>query len=297
MNQSNTSMNTNPSPPDGREAVVQVPVASLKNHPVADLVAMVSEENPEFIALRESIAENGILQPLLISEDHEVADGRHRLRAAKLLGLETVPCVVKSRTEGATIALNTALARRRFNEGQVALICALLYPASAEERKARRLANLKKGPISPQILEAAIAGSGGLKTQIVALAKAHGVSEDSLQRAYKVLDLPQPKRNALVGAIMDGRISLGGAVAGLAGEQATKGKPKRPLNYLKLFTESLGALKKLSRAGWKQIKEPAARNYILRLAHDLPASLPDELLAELKRGIRELETLRKEQGK
>ncbi len=114
-----------------------------------------------------------------------------------------------------------------------------------------------------------------------------------MQRAYKVLDLPEPKRSALVSEIMDGRKSLGAAVAGLAGEQATKEQPKRPINYGKMFTESLGALKKLSRAGWKQITEPSVRNNILKLAHTLPASLPDELLAELKRGIREAVAARK----
>lgn len=52
----------------------------------------------EMLALANSIKENGILQPLLIrrinnSEYCEVVAGERRLRAAILVGLETVPCV------------------------------------------------------------------------------------------------------------------------------------------------------------------------------------------------------------
>ena len=51
----------------------------------------------ELDSLAASIRENGILQPLLVrrcSDGFEVIAGERRLRAAKLAGLNTVPCMV-----------------------------------------------------------------------------------------------------------------------------------------------------------------------------------------------------------
>lgn len=53
--------------------------------------------NEELESLAASIRENGILQPLLVrrcSGGYEVVAGERRLRAAKLAGLNTVPCMV-----------------------------------------------------------------------------------------------------------------------------------------------------------------------------------------------------------
>ena len=48
-------------------------------------------------SLAESIAQNGILQPLTVRKDadqrYELVAGERRLRAAKLAGLQSVPCI------------------------------------------------------------------------------------------------------------------------------------------------------------------------------------------------------------
>lgn len=49
-------------------------------------------------SLAESIAQNGILQPLTVRKDaeqrYELVAGERRLRAAKLVGLQSVPCII-----------------------------------------------------------------------------------------------------------------------------------------------------------------------------------------------------------
>ena len=49
-------------------------------------------------SLAESIAQNGILQPLTVRKDadqrYELVAGERRLRAAKLAGLQSVPCII-----------------------------------------------------------------------------------------------------------------------------------------------------------------------------------------------------------
>ena len=78
-----------------------------------------SSENPrknfdqvELERLAESINTSGIIQPLLVRENkngsYELIAGERRLRAAKMLGLKRVPCIVK-RTDELTAAYLTII--------------------------------------------------------------------------------------------------------------------------------------------------------------------------------------------
>ena len=55
-------------------------------------------EDTDIRALAESIAQNGILQPISIRRNgdiYELIAGERRLRASKLAGMETIPAIVK----------------------------------------------------------------------------------------------------------------------------------------------------------------------------------------------------------
>nr|MDD3885380.1 hypothetical protein [Victivallaceae bacterium] len=143
--------------------------------------------------------------------------------------------------------------------------------------------NLKKGSNphkTPETIQA-VSGNG-----INALAALHGVGEDSLQRAYKVLDLPASKRAPLVNAIMCGDISLGGAVAGIAGEAATKGKARKDTDAVRRLDASFRSFEHNFRF-WKSA--PAAeRVRLANVARELAKSLPSEIVAALARGCKEV---------
>lgn len=49
----------------------------------------------EYAVLRDSIAEHGIITPLVVTQDNVLIAGHQRLRVAQELGLDTVPCVVR----------------------------------------------------------------------------------------------------------------------------------------------------------------------------------------------------------
>ncbi len=52
--------------------------------------------------LVESIRQNGIIEPLIVrpkGDDYELVIGERRLKAAQVLGLETVPCIVREMTD------------------------------------------------------------------------------------------------------------------------------------------------------------------------------------------------------
>ncbi len=75
----------------------------------------------ELVELSESIKENGIIQPILVSESgdgrFELIAGERRLRAAKLAGLERVPVLVKRATkkDGMVMAIIENVQRSDLN--------------------------------------------------------------------------------------------------------------------------------------------------------------------------------------
>ena len=75
-------------------AVVQrLPLAALKLHPRNEEFFS-NAEGEDFKRLKESIQEQGILTPLRVSSDMVIVSGHQRYRAAKELGMVTVPVIV-----------------------------------------------------------------------------------------------------------------------------------------------------------------------------------------------------------
>ncbi len=80
--------------------------------PIADILPNPDQPRKQFdrvklIELAESIAENGILQPLIVTIKNDrpvLIAGERRLRAAKMAGFTTVPCV-RAEAEGMRQAL------------------------------------------------------------------------------------------------------------------------------------------------------------------------------------------------
>lgn len=69
-----------------------VPIRSIHPSPENDrLYRPVDPSDPEIIALADSIRENGILEPLVVTADGFILSGHRRYTAAKLSGLQTVP--------------------------------------------------------------------------------------------------------------------------------------------------------------------------------------------------------------
>lgn len=92
------------------EKVVQIPIENIQINPFQPRRAFDPAEMEELVA---SIDEHGILQPLVVrrvgKETYELIAGERRLRAAKQLGWEAVPCVVKVEVAGTEKSLVYAL--------------------------------------------------------------------------------------------------------------------------------------------------------------------------------------------
>jgi len=71
----------------------QVPISDIKPSPENNnLYHSVSSDDPTIIELAKSIKEKGILEPIVISLDRYIISGHRRHTAAKLAGLDVIPC-------------------------------------------------------------------------------------------------------------------------------------------------------------------------------------------------------------
>lgn len=114
-------------------------VKTLREHPEADLVPTMPVS--EFQALLEDIRRRGILEPLHVQFDGTVLDGRHRLRAARALGLTTVPVLLVHLKDETPVSymLRAALLRRHLTDDQKAIIAEGLRQALSRDVQAEQL--------------------------------------------------------------------------------------------------------------------------------------------------------------
>lgn len=103
-----------------------------------------SEE--ELSSLAESIRENGILQPINVRRfgvNYEIVSGERRLRAAKICGLEEVPCIVIEADDekSAVLALIENIQRRDLSyfEEAMAIEKLINYYGLTQEEAASKL--------------------------------------------------------------------------------------------------------------------------------------------------------------
>ncbi|MEK7557051.1 MAG: ParB/RepB/Spo0J family partition protein [Patescibacteria group bacterium] len=92
------------------DKVIQIPIGDIQINPLQPRRQFDPAEMEELV---QSIDEHGILQPLVVrrvaKDAYELIAGERRLRAAKQLGWERVPCVVKVEVAGTEKSLVYAL--------------------------------------------------------------------------------------------------------------------------------------------------------------------------------------------
>ncbi|MDP8904190.1 MAG: ParB/RepB/Spo0J family partition protein [Chloroflexota bacterium] len=89
---------------NGRRSV-ELPIAAIRHNRYQPRQSLEREQLEE---LARSIAEHGVLQPVLVSQSEQgyvLIAGERRLRAAQLAGLDTIPAVVRSATDREQLAL------------------------------------------------------------------------------------------------------------------------------------------------------------------------------------------------
>jgi hypothetical protein len=149
---------------------------SLSVHPAAHAVPDLPPR--QYAALKSSIERLGIRHPLLADAEGRVIDGRNRLKIALEIGLEIVPVVTVDGTDAATLACESAVARRNLTDSGRVLVLYMAHPALAGGgvREASR-ANLKKGASPPNVNNSQSGESKKFAT-FATLAERYGVARE-----------------------------------------------------------------------------------------------------------------------
>ena len=106
-------------------------MTELKVHPAADIFPMMSGE--ELADLANDIKANGLFHAIVLDANNLLIDGRNRLAACKLAGVEPRFENLNGRDALAYIA-STNLRRRNLSKGQQAMALAMIYPEPARGR-------------------------------------------------------------------------------------------------------------------------------------------------------------------
>ncbi len=89
---------------DEPAASVELPIAAISHNPYQPRKRF---EQNALAELADSIAEHGVLQPILVTpsaDGYRLIAGERRLRAAQIAGLDRIPALVRSADEGAQLA-------------------------------------------------------------------------------------------------------------------------------------------------------------------------------------------------
>jgi hypothetical protein len=213
---------------------------------------------PAFGALIDDIAVNGVKEPLTITPAGEVLDGETRRQAAIAAQRWDVPVVVADSDDVVATVYRRLALQKRLTKGQSAYVLFPMAKPLLEEAKQRRIAQLNKGADPRNPIESVF----GKQATFEDFCRAHGFSPDLATQAKTLHlifsgDLKSLKERNLEGAdpaalrgewepkILDieNPVGLGAALAGMAGQRATKDREKAPpVGQLELFTETITEL-------------------------------------------------------
>lgn len=106
----------------------------MEVHPLAALFPMMTDD--ELYDLADDIRENGLLHPIVVDAGGVLIDGRNRLRACEIAGVDPKFSKLNGHDAAAYI-VSANLERRNLTVGQRAMALALIYP-DAERGRGKR---------------------------------------------------------------------------------------------------------------------------------------------------------------
>lgn len=292
---------------------------SLKPHPIIASLPKWSADDERLIALAASIQDGGLVEPIKVTVDGLIADGRHRWMATKRLNLDEIECIIVRDEDVATIAMATLLERRHYTPGQRAYLASMLAEPAFKERQKRKLENLRNVVNSnPSALDAHPMRVEEKRVEnLEEFCARMGVSVRTMQQAREIRELfaanPEPRtltdqfgatevevsfRDFFEPRILDENnpYSLGGALTGIksvlalekkanAGKAHTGGKPKAQDRQMELFVEVFNSHLRNRYEYWAAADENQKAELLVNI---LPAveEMPIDLLEGLEKKLR-----------
>jgi hypothetical protein len=245
-----------------------------------------SDDDPRFKALCDDIHEHGITDPIKITPTNQVADGRHRWRAARKLKLHQVPCQIVPEDQVKQIIRNSLIQRRHFSPGQLCYIFAEDMVPAFQESHRRMLAGIKVNPSLPE------GRVGSEPITVEDWAELISVHPNTVRQGFAVYQAFQQHPDIKADwepKILDPHdpVGIGRAHAGIKGELSTQGKPKAPntaTRQLSLFQDVFENLNNRF-TYWTTFDDHQKRQALAPMRTTVE-NMPDDLLQEFSRAIK-----------
>lgn len=181
-------------------------------HPVADLFPMMTDD--ELADLAADISANGLIHPIVIDDAGQLIDGRNRLAACALAGVEPTFTTLNGHDPVAFI-LSANVTRRHLSKGQAAMVVAQarLISKQQTQREAAASAGVNAGRVgqaeavlthAPDLADAVQAGATSLDE---AYAEARKRKEAARSHTARLAEL-QAAAPDLATLVVEERLSL-----------------------------------------------------------------------------------------
>lgn len=192
-------------------------MSDLEVHPVADLFPMLADD--ELAELAADIKARGQLQPIVLDADGRIIDGRNRLAACELAGVEPEFSTYDGDDPGG-YALAVNIARRHLTKGQQAMVAAKAgrvlkqntVRAAAADQKVSAARLSYAGTVlefATELADAVITGAMGLD-KAYEVARERKTAADSTEAQLARLRAEDPE---LADKVVEGELTLPGAWA------------------------------------------------------------------------------------
>ena len=192
-------------------------------HPVADLFPMLPDD--ELAELAADIIERGLLQPVVLDGEGQVLDGRNRLAACEIAGVEpTYTTYDGDDPDGYALAVN--IARRHLSKGQIAMVAARACSLSEQtQRSVAASTGISKGRIgqastvlthAPDLADSVVSGATSLNEAYDAARRNKEIAES----AEAKLIMLRAEAPDLAELVAEERITLATAITELRARDA-----------------------------------------------------------------------------
>ncbi len=236
-------------------------------HPAADLFPMMDAET--FAGLVEDVRANGLIEPIWLTPDGLLLDGRNRLAACQLVGIEPATRTFKG-DDPVRFVLGLNVHRRHMTQSQLAVLALEALPLFAEQAAARQRAGVA-ADLSPG------RGQGPEGKATARAGDAVGVSRTSVERAKRVQD----QAPELLEQVKNGEMTVNAAEALLAA------KKKHPIPTKKPVTERVEEIRELAASGHTSAQIGtqlgAGPDHIRNIAREHDIKLPDAVIGRVRK--------------
>lgn len=235
---------------EARTQVLEVSVDDIVENPRQPRQHFSSADLEDLIA---SIKEHGILQPLIVTRagrTYELIAGERRLRASRMLGLKTVPVIVRDANEQQKLEL--ALIENIQRQDLNAMEEALAYKALVDEF------NLTQEEVGRRVGKSRSNVANILRLLELPEQMLHALREGKITKSHARTLLAESndvRREALFEAMLNGGVSVREAEARVVVSRKSSSKPSRKdpnlLAHEKRLREILGTKVEIKESGGK----------------------------------------------